>query len=57
MQARIDVVRNFEELIHSDQTIQYTLTPESMRELEIVSAVHSPYLRRLMFSCVRVSHS
>ncbi|KAK4033902.1 hypothetical protein C8A01DRAFT_19223 [Parachaetomium inaequale] len=34
MQARIDVVRNFEELIHSDQTIQYTLTPESMRDLE-----------------------
>ncbi|KAK3301437.1 uncharacterized protein B0H64DRAFT_38328 [Chaetomium fimeti] len=34
MQARIDVVRNFEELIQSDQTIQYTLTPESMRDLE-----------------------
>ncbi|KAK4163633.1 hypothetical protein QBC43DRAFT_57807 [Cladorrhinum sp. PSN259] len=32
MQARIDVVRNFEELIQSDQTIQYTLTPESMRD-------------------------
>lgn len=35
MQARIDVVRNFEELIQSDQTIQYTLTPESMRDLEV----------------------
>ncbi|KAK3898208.1 hypothetical protein C8A05DRAFT_19158 [Staphylotrichum tortipilum] len=34
MQGRIDVVRNFEELIHSDQTIQYTLTPESMRDLD-----------------------
>ncbi|KAH6649694.1 hypothetical protein F5144DRAFT_479717 [Chaetomium tenue] len=34
MQARIDVVRDFEELIQSDQTIQYTLTPESMRDLE-----------------------
>ncbi|KAK0670572.1 hypothetical protein QBC41DRAFT_73669 [Cercophora samala] len=32
MQARIDVVRNFEELIQSDQTIQYTLTPENMRD-------------------------
>ncbi|KAK4149961.1 hypothetical protein C8A00DRAFT_37450 [Chaetomidium leptoderma] len=34
MQARIDVVRDFEELIQSDQTIQYTLTPESMRALD-----------------------
>ncbi|KAL2175850.1 uncharacterized protein P884DRAFT_204839 [Thermothelomyces heterothallicus CBS 202.75] len=34
VQSRIDVVRNFEELIQSDQTIQYTLTPESMRDLE-----------------------
>ncbi|KAL2023112.1 hypothetical protein VTK56DRAFT_3718 [Thermocarpiscus australiensis] len=34
MQARIDVVRDFEELIQSDQTIQYTLTPESMRNIE-----------------------
>ncbi|KAH6844936.1 hypothetical protein B0I37DRAFT_433760 [Chaetomium sp. MPI-CAGE-AT-0009] len=37
MQARIDVVRDFEELIQSDQTIQYTLTPESMRDLELQS--------------------
>jgi hypothetical protein len=35
MQARIDVVRDFEELIQSNQTIQYTLTPESMRDLEV----------------------
>ncbi|KAK4144274.1 uncharacterized protein C8A04DRAFT_11640 [Dichotomopilus funicola] len=35
MQARIDVVRNFEELIQSDETIQYTLTPESMRDLDL----------------------
>ncbi|SPQ22287.1 76f3eb27-5a2c-4f9b-8fde-c4730b874cb5 [Thermothielavioides terrestris] len=34
MQARIDMARNFEELIQSDQTIQYTLTPENMRELD-----------------------
>jgi hypothetical protein len=30
--TRADVARNFEELIQSDQTIQYTLTPESMRD-------------------------
>jgi hypothetical protein len=28
-----DVARNFEELIHSDQTLQYTLTPENMRDM------------------------
>ena len=41
MQARIDVVRNFEELIQSDQTIQYTLTPESMRDLEVSTSLSS----------------
>jgi hypothetical protein len=35
VQARIDVVRDFEELIQSDETIQYTLTPESMRDLNV----------------------
>lgn len=30
-----DVARNFEELIQSDQTIQYTLTPESMRDFDV----------------------
>ncbi|KAK1750568.1 hypothetical protein QBC47DRAFT_119223 [Echria macrotheca] len=35
--SRIDVARNFEELIHSDQTIQYTLTPESMRDIDAQS--------------------
>jgi hypothetical protein len=30
-----DVARNFEELIQSDQTIQYTLTPEGMRDLDV----------------------
>lgn len=29
---KTDVVRNFEELIQSDETIQYTLTPESARD-------------------------
>ncbi|KAK5652441.1 hypothetical protein OQA88_10485 [Cercophora sp. LCS_1] len=33
--SRIDVARNFEELIQSDQTIQYTLTPESMRDIDV----------------------
>lgn len=31
-----DVARNFEELIHSNETIQYTLTPENMREIEVM---------------------
>ncbi len=30
-----DKGRSFEQLIQSDQTIQYTLTPQSMRELEV----------------------
>lgn len=29
---KVDVARNFEELIQSDETIQYTLTPESARD-------------------------
>lgn len=29
------VARNFEELIHSDQTITYTLTPENMRDMDV----------------------
>ncbi|KUI61034.1 hypothetical protein VP1G_08244 [Cytospora mali] len=29
-----DVARNFDDLIQSNETIQYTLTPDSMRELE-----------------------
>jgi hypothetical protein len=43
VQARIDVVRDFEELIQSDETIQYTLTPESMRDLN-VSTLSFPVL-------------
>lgn len=30
-----ELARNFEELIQSNETIQYTLTPENMRELEV----------------------
>lgn len=33
--SRGDVARNFEQLIQSDQTIQYTLTPESMRDIDV----------------------
>lgn len=29
-----DVARNFEELLNNDQTIQYTLTPENMRDID-----------------------
>lgn len=29
-----DVARNFEELIQSDETIQFTLTPENMRDID-----------------------
>ncbi|KAK0614039.1 hypothetical protein B0T14DRAFT_570025 [Immersiella caudata] len=35
--SRIDVARDFEELIQSDQTIQYTLTPENMRDIDAQS--------------------
>jgi hypothetical protein len=30
-----DVARNFEELIQSNQTITYTLTPENMRDIDV----------------------
>lgn len=35
--AQQDVARDFEELLQNDQTIQYTLTPENMRDIEAVS--------------------
>jgi hypothetical protein len=34
-----DVARNFEELIQSNETIQYTLTPENMREIEVLCLI------------------
>ncbi|KAK7973048.1 hypothetical protein PG988_007182 [Apiospora saccharicola] len=33
-----DVAKNFEELLQNDETIQYTLTPENMRDMEISQA-------------------
>lgn len=38
-----DVARNFEELLQNDQTIQYTLTPENMRDIEAVSHPSTSY--------------
>jgi hypothetical protein len=38
--SRIDVARDFEELIQSDQTIQYTLTPENMRDIDVSLILH-----------------
>lgn len=32
----VDTQRSFEELIKSDQTIQYTLTPKNMRDMEVI---------------------
>ncbi|OAA62530.1 hypothetical protein SPI_04070 [Niveomyces insectorum RCEF 264] len=34
-----DVARNFEQLIQSDQTIQYTLTPENMRDIDSTRSI------------------
>lgn len=36
------VARNFEELIHSNQTITYTLTPENMRDMDV--SVHGVFV-------------
>jgi hypothetical protein len=60
MQARIDVVRDFEELIQSDQTIQYTLTPESMRDLDVSTIclpVHLCYLLSLTLNLAPITAS
>ncbi|KAI0164449.1 hypothetical protein GGR52DRAFT_123899 [Hypoxylon sp. FL1284] len=35
--------RDFENLIHSGETIQYTLTPENMRDMDSVSSHHSQH--------------
>lgn len=34
----VDVARNFEELIQSNETLQYTLTPENMRDIDSQSS-------------------
>ncbi|KAI5857334.1 hypothetical protein GGS23DRAFT_388033 [Durotheca rogersii] len=36
-----DMARNFEELIHSNETLQYTLTPENMRDIDSASSQHT----------------
>lgn len=38
----VDKQRSFEELINSDQTIQYTLTPKNMRDMEVTRPLLSP---------------
>ncbi|KAI1762213.1 hypothetical protein GGR53DRAFT_429519 [Hypoxylon sp. FL1150] len=38
-----DRARDFENLIHSGETIQYTLTPENMRDMDSVSSHHSQH--------------
>lgn len=39
-----DAQRNFDQLIKSDETIQYTLTPQSMREMEVCENLKTPML-------------
>ena len=39
----IDRERNFEQLIKSDETLQYTLTPQNMREIEVCWKYLFPY--------------
>ncbi|TWU76915.1 hypothetical protein ED733_006861 [Metarhizium rileyi] len=40
------VARNFEELIQSNQTITYTLTPENMRDIDAKRSLDSPVVTR-----------
>ncbi|MCJ1322209.1 hypothetical protein MMC15_007556 [Xylographa vitiligo] len=42
-----DRQQSFEQLMNSDQTIQYTLTPQTMREIEVCFAVHEYITLRL----------
>lgn len=44
-----DVARNFEQLIQSDQTIQYTLTPENMRNFDVSVFRFFPSSRQQQF--------
>ncbi|KEY68543.1 hypothetical protein S7711_08010 [Stachybotrys chartarum IBT 7711] len=41
-----DVARNFEELIQSNQTITYTLTPENMRDIDSKRSLDSPVVTK-----------
>jgi hypothetical protein len=45
MPSRGDKGQSFEQLMRSDQTIQYTLTPQNMREIEVCKA--TPGLRHV----------
>ncbi|KAI0387157.1 hypothetical protein F5Y04DRAFT_77897 [Hypomontagnella monticulosa] len=36
-----DKARDFEQLIHSEETLQYTLTPENMRDIDSTSSQHN----------------
>ncbi|KAI1108239.1 hypothetical protein F5Y14DRAFT_100506 [Nemania sp. NC0429] len=51
----VDVARNFEELIQSNETLQYTLTPENMRDIDSQSSPPrgSPRARKSIDSQVR----
>ncbi|CAM1500999.1 Fc.00g101610.m01.CDS01 [Cosmosporella sp. VM-42] len=42
--SRSNVARNFEELIQSNQTITYTLTPENMRDIDSKRSLDSPMI-------------
>ncbi|KAM0246484.1 hypothetical protein ACHAQJ_010201 [Trichoderma viride] len=41
------MARNFEELIQSNQTITYTLTPENMRDIDVKTPVDSPVVTKV----------
>ncbi|KAK5987487.1 hypothetical protein PT974_11617 [Cladobotryum mycophilum] len=41
------VARNFEELIQSNQTISYTLTPENMRDINVKSPIEGPVVPKI----------
>ncbi|GFP52653.1 hypothetical protein TASIC1_0001080500 [Trichoderma asperellum] len=42
-----NMARNFEELIQSNQTITYTLTPENMRDIDVKKAADSPVVTKI----------
>lgn len=49
----IDRQRSFEQLIKSDETIQYTLTPKSVRDMEVVICAKSLLCAKLIKSGIR----
>lgn len=46
-----DMARNFEQLIQSDQTIQYTLTPENMRDIDVSCYIFSAFCHGRHIRC------